>query len=252
MLRAEHKDNKKEYFSWKIEDYKYIINNRNLFICPMCKTQLSFVDGTEVIKHFRHKVKHDCDFEPETEEHLEMKLFMKTFLDLKDDEVEVNLRFAKPDLFIANDNIAIEVQKSNITKKKFLERCYNYTKNKIAVMWIFHDSLFSEDNNNQNIPILLRTASENCFGRVYIYSNKKIFSIKFNPLTKWVDEYKDYNTGDVYGGYLKKYKKKKSIEIIQSLPDDKYGKKIYKVWTKGGRKTEYKSGGYYIAKFYDI
>jgi len=44
--------------------------------------------------------------------------------------MEVDLGFAIPDLYIKDRRIAIEVQNSNITKKKFLERCYNYTQNK--------------------------------------------------------------------------------------------------------------------------
>ncbi len=252
MLRAKNNKSGKEFFSWNIDDYRFIIKNKNDFICPVCKSELIFVDGIQVVKHFRHKVKIDCDFEPESEEHIEMKLFMKDFLNLKDKEIEVHLRFAKPDLLIMDKMIAIEVQKSNITKRKFLDRCYNYTKNGIAVMWIFHDSLLKEDNKNQNIPILLRCAAEHGCGRIYIYSEKKIYSIRFNMLSRWIDEYEDYKNKEVYGGYLKQYKKKKSIQVIQEIPDEIYGKKIYKVWTKGGRKNEYKSGGYYIAKFYDI
>lgn len=249
MLRAEHKLTNMAYYSWDTNDYNIIIKDKSLFICPECKSTLIFVDGLEVIKHFRHKVKSDCDFEPESEDHLEMKMFVKEFLDLRKDEVEVHLGFAKPDLLIKSDMIAIEVQKSNISKKRFLERCFNYTQNGIAVMWIFHESLLMEKGKDKNIPLLLRTASENAFGRIYIYSNKIIYSIKLNTLSRWVNEYEDYDTGESYGGYLKTYKRKRNIEIIQTIPDKKYGKTLYKVRSKFAGQFP---SGYLIAKFYDI
>lgn len=254
MLRATCCLNNKPYFSWDKKDYNFILKNRNSFICPSCKQELVFVDGIEIIKHFRHKVECDCEWEPESENHLEMKYFMKKLLNLSNEDIEVNLNFAQPDLYIKDKGIAIEVQNSNITKKKFLERCYNYTKNGIAVMWIFHDSLLKEGDKEQNIPVLLRTAQENNFGRVYIYSSNKLYSIKFSAIHRWIEEYEDYETGETYGGYLKTYKRKKSINIIQTIPDEKYGNEIYKVRTKwmGGRKIIGRPSGYLMAKFYDI
>jgi len=249
MLRANYSPNNESYFSWNKKDYKFIITNRNLFICPICKKKLIFVDGTEMIKHFRHKVTSNCNWEPETENHLDMKRFMMEFLNLSENDVEVNLKFAQPDLYIQNRKIAIEVQNSNINKKKFLERCYNYTENGVAVMWIFHDSLLKQGDKEQNIPILLRTAQENNFGRVYIYSCGEIFSVTFSALKKWVDEYTDYKTGETFGGYLKEYKRKKAINIIQKIPDEIYGKEIYIVRTKWNKN---KPSGYLVAKFYDI
>jgi len=80
MLRATCIINNKSYISWDNNDYKFILNNRNSFMCPSCKQELIFVDGIEIIKHFRHKVECDCNWEPESENHLEMKMFMKNLL----------------------------------------------------------------------------------------------------------------------------------------------------------------------------
>ena len=183
-----------------------------------------------------------------------MKKVMMEFLNLYYNDMEVKLGFAQPDLYIEDQKIAIEVQNSDITKKKFLERCFNYTKNGIAVMWIFHESFLKQADKEQNIPILLRTTQENGFGKVYIYSCNKLYSVTFSAISRWIEEYTDYKTGETYGGYLEKYKRKKSIKIIQEIPDDIYGKEIYKVRTKwlGGKRVIGKSAGYLIAKFYDI
>ncbi len=249
MLRANFEKTGKKYSSWEIKDYNFILKNRNGFKCGYCKSDVIFVDGIEIIKHFRHKVTSTCDFEPESQEHYEMKYFMRDFMGLTNDDLEVDFGFGRADLYDKQKNIAFEVQKSNITKKKFLERCYNYTKNGIAVMWIFHDSFLKLADEKQNIPILLRTAQEHGFERVYLYSNKKLFSVRFNSLCRWVDEYEDYQSGYVYGGYLKEYKRKKSITVIQEIPDEVYGKKIFFCRTKWNHNTP---SGYLMAKFYDI
>jgi len=249
MLKAQYLEDNKKYVSWNNEDYKFILDNRNQFICPHCKGKVIFVDGTEVIKHFRHFVLSDCDFEPETQNHLEMKMFMKNFFNLTDEDVEVDLGFAKPDLLKRDQKIAIEVQNSNITKKKFLERCYNYTQNGYAVLWVFHEDLLKEYKETSNIPILLRTAHEHYFERVYIYSKGKIIPIHFNPIKRYVEEYTDYETGETFGGYIILYKKKKLISVGEDIPEPMYGKELYKCHSKFSHNTP---SGYYIAKFYDV
>jgi len=148
----------------------------------------------------------------------------------------------------------LKFKNSNITKKKFLERCYNYTQNKIAVMWIFHEDFLDITKEEQNIPSLLRASQENNFGRVYLYSNEKLISVRFSSTFKWVDEYEDYETGETYGGYLKKYKRRKAIQVIQDIPDEKYGIEIYTTRSKwiGGKRSIGRPSGYLVAKFYDI
>ena len=71
MLVAKDKDSGTNYYSWDKKDYIFIKKNKTKFICPDCKTQLIFVDGIDVIKHFRHKTKKQgkcCDFEPESKD----------------------------------------------------------------------------------------------------------------------------------------------------------------------------------------
>jgi len=249
MLRADCISDNNSYLSWDENNYKFIKDNRDLFECPSCKQKLIFVDGIEVIKHFRHMSLSDCEWEPESQNHLEMKKFMKELLNLSNDDLEVNLGFAIPDLFLKEQKVAIEVQNSKITKRKFLDRCYNYTQNGIAVMWVFHEKLLDITKEAQNIPSLIRAAAENSFGRVYIYSDNKLTSVRFNPFYRWIDEFYDNSTGENVGGYLKKYKKKKAIEIIQEIPDDIYGVEIIRVNSKWNGNNP---SGYLIAKFYDI
>ena len=55
--------------------------------------------------------------------------------------------------------------------------------------------------------------------------------IHFNKMYRWVDEYEDFRTGEVYGGYERQYKRKKAIMYGENLPDEIAGKKIYSFYT---------------------
>jgi competence CoiA-like predicted nuclease len=251
MLKAEHKPTAKKYLSWNLEDYKFIMENKKDFICPSCKSDVVFVDGIEVIKHFRHKVECLCDWEPETQEHLSMKKFMKEFLNIDDEHIEYDLGWAKPDLIYLNKNevIAIEVQHSPLSIAKFKERTKRYSDNGVAVLWVFHEKFLDKENPEQNIPAFLREAHDIYFGRVYMILKDHLVPVHFNKLHRWVDEYDDYESGETYGGYYKEYKRRKVISFGSELPDEKYGKEIYCVWSDWSRGKHPK--GFLIAKFYD-
>jgi hypothetical protein len=220
--------------------------NKGKFVCPVCFSKLDFVDGLQVIKHFRHKVSSDCSWEPESPQHIEMKLFCKDFFGLSDNELEYNLHFAVPDLLDKKKGLAIEVQRSNITKKKFLDRTNNYTLNNLGVIWIFHEDLLELTTKEQNIPALLKCAADNFCGVIYIYSDKNIYPVRLKPCYRYVPSYDDYETGITFGGYITKYKKKKAIQVGKPVSiEDLYF--LRSEWTRGG-----KPAGYKIARFNDI
>jgi hypothetical protein len=249
MLKATNTSDNKNYLAWNSQDYILIKNNRDNFICPHCKSRVIFVDGIEVIKHFRHYTVSECEWEGETKNHLEMKKFVKEFFNIPDDDIEFDFGWARPDLVLRQDNkiIAIEVQHSKIAVKKFLERTKNYASHNIPVLWIFDgDMLISKEE--QDIPALLREAHDLYCGRVYMFLDNKIIPIHFNKMYRWVDEYDDLYNGVTYGGYDKAYKRKKSIMYGEVLPDTFAGKKLYTFYTSwsGSHPT-----GYLIAKFYD-
>lgn len=253
MLKAKNIKDNKNYLSWNEKDYSFILKHKEEFICPSCKSLVVFVDGTEVIKHFRHKTLSECEWEPESQNHLAMKKYVKEFLNIPDEDIEVDLGWAKPDLVLRQqgykDFIAIEVQHSKISIKKFLERTHNYTIHNIPVLWIFDGIFLQTDKKEQDIPALLREAHDIYFGRVYMFLENKIMPIHFNKMYRWVDEYDDYASGNTYGGYEKQYKRKKAIMFGESLPDEIGEKKLFHVWSSWGKSN--KPSGYLIAKFYD-
>ena len=182
MLIAINKNTKKKIVSYYKTNKKFILENKENFICPHCKTKVIFVNAIFKIKHFRHKTKFNCEYEPETEVHIMMKKRMIDFLCLNPKEcLEVNLGFAIPDIYIKNKKIAIECQASQISVRKFMERTLNYNKNGIGVLWIWDINLFRE---HKGIRLFLNIIKPLYQNRIYfIGRNEEIFSMQFQRPT---------------------------------------------------------------------
>ena len=197
----------KKYISYR--DYKKILTIKKLgsqFICPHCFEELIFVNGVKVITHFRHKIESNCSSEPETPIHLEMKSYIKEFFNLTDEEIEytkLSNKGFKPDGFIIEKNIALEVQHSITSKEEFIQRNEKFSKNNISVLWIFDKEIVTE-----NPSAMIRKAHEIYFGRVYAYDKniKKIIPIHFHPTKRWIPEFNGH------GGYYKFYKTRKILQ----------------------------------------
>jgi len=253
MLIAKNILTDERYLPYTEKNYEEIINNKDNLVCPYCKNKVIFVNGQEKIEHFRHKVENNCSFEPETIEHLNMKLFLINSLKLNKEQVEVNLGYSKPDLFIKEKNLAIEVQHSPISEQKFIERTSNYSKNGIYVLWIFDSCLYKK-----RVASFLRKAHELYFGRVYFFIKNKIVPIHFKPKQVWVEEkeipeyidnFEDYkNNGfepyyNKVGGYYKTLKTEKEIEFGKTI-DIKLENLLFS-------RNNWKTNNYLIAKFND-
>lgn len=184
MLKAVNKKTFENVLS-----YEYFVDKDDKFICPFCKEEVIFVDAIEKIKHFRHYSQSECSTEPETYEHIEMKKFMIEKLNLTKENIEVDLIFAKPDLFIPEKKLAIEVQHSPISENDFIFRTKRYAENNVFVLWIFDISLLNINNNVANVSALLKKAHEIYFGQVYFYKEDSILPIHFLPLKRYVPEF---------------------------------------------------------------
>jgi competence CoiA-like predicted nuclease len=154
--------------------------------CPLCNQEVIAKCGEIKIWHWAHKNKTDCEFEPETKEHLNMKFFLKDKLPHL--IIEYNLGFAIADLYDKIDNVAIEVQHSPISKDKFLERTKNYSNNGISVLWIFDNCLLKE-----NCPEFLREAHKLYFGRIYVYKKEKIYPVHFERIEREIKINTDFS-----------------------------------------------------------
>lgn len=183
MLVSENKLTHQRYFPYKEGNILEVDDNKENIICPFCKENVIFVCGAQKIIHFRHFTKSECSPEPETEEHIKMKQFFIDNLKLNKDSIEINLGFARPNIYLSKRRIAIEVQHSSISAEKFLERTTNYTKNGIYVLWVFDSCLCKK-----RVSKLLRKAHELYFGRVYLFEKDKIIPTHFQPVQKWVEK----------------------------------------------------------------
>ncbi len=237
MLKAIHKETGMKYISWKSPSkIKGIYNeNKESFICPYCDGGLIFVDGYHVIKHFRHRIENNCEHEPETQIHLEMKEFIQKVFELSDDEIEYTklLHYGfKPDGFIEKDNIALEVQHSIISEDDFILRTQKYSSKGIHVLWIFDKNIITN-----NIPAMIKKAHEIYYGRVYVYDNKNksIYPIHLIPTKRWVKSFKSH------GGYYKYYKIKRGLKIGEEIKNFQL-KKSHNNW---------KDNNYLLINFHD-
>ncbi len=217
MLTAMNKEDNNLYCPEEnFIDYEQVLNNKDNFICSACKKKVVFVNPeTEIAKHFRHYKKSDCDTEPETINHLNMKKFILKKLNLTKENLEYPLGFARPDIYIPKERVAIEVQNSSLTLKKFKERTENYTKNDIYVLWIFDYRLM----NRSKPPAFMKDAHKIYLGRVYIYVpkceefNSHIKPVHFSSTGRIVEvpEFNEYGKIISFDGYYKYYKREKNL-----------------------------------------
>ena len=257
MITAINRKDNRKVLSYRLEDMKYILDNKSFFSCPNCDSELIFVNCTKKIKHFRHKIECGCEWENETEEHISMKKFFIEKMKLDPSNVEVNLGFAIPDIYLKEKKIAIEVQHSSISEEKFLFRTKRYTENGIWVLWVFHPKLIRE-----NIPKFIRKAHELYYGRIYCILNKKLMPVHLDKKEKWIPEYIDYSYywdniypdmgyydegekeshAEIVGGYYKAYKSKRII---------KYGNEIIDYDNFKISRNTWKENNYMIVNYWD-
>jgi len=222
--------------AFDIERNEDILGNEAIkgkeYICPCCKESVSFVDAIFKVKHFRHKIERHCETEPETIEHIQMKQFFIDTLNLNKGQIEVNLGFARPDIYLEKDKIAIEVQNSPISYLDFMIRNEKYTENGIYVLWIFNLDLL-----NPNVSEFLKKAHELYFGRVYFFDKESILPIHFERRGRWIEP-NDFSYGDGYWKWYKKLRYFKNGSLIINF-------KFLKV------ENTFKDNNFKICRFFD-
>ncbi len=120
------------------------INKDEKFHCRHCGGILLFVNATLRIKHFRHKVKSNCDSEPETKEHLYYKrLVYKTLLELNLGETFLEPTFDKlfrPDIHLKRQNkrdMVFEIQGTNYKLDIFERKIKYYSYKGYIIVYMF-------------------------------------------------------------------------------------------------------------------
>lgn len=141
MQRAMNQDDI-DVFAWKAEK-----NDGNNYKCPHCKSAVTLKKGDKKIAHFAHKSLNQCPFnsEPESEEHVNMKINFLNYLRRNRPELVVEIekilipkRKADMVIYENNQTFIVEFQASKIGRKELKERTRDYNIAGYPVLWIFH------------------------------------------------------------------------------------------------------------------
>lgn len=192
MLRAKDELNN-EYLSYKFEnEHIEFIKEKNLF-CPNCQNKVLFVNAIKKIKHFRHFNAEECGGEPETEEHINMKLAMVKFLsqDKKISQIITEKRIGDQiaDVYFKYNNqldCAIECQCSPISEEDFKERNKKYHKKRIYKMWIFGNDFYNFDEEKESYR-LKKIILENYGNIFYTVINGRIKKVIIKSTGRWIE-----------------------------------------------------------------
>lgn len=109
------------------------VDTTDKFTCPFCDTKMIYVNGIRITKHFRHFEACPYETEPETESHLQMKLWLKEHVGA---ELEQKIGRRIADGLIRDQGISFECQHSPINRWDLLARTGDHNKQGLAPIWI--------------------------------------------------------------------------------------------------------------------
>jgi competence CoiA-like predicted nuclease len=179
--------------------------------CPHCQSEMLYVDATMKVKHFRHDVKGDCNYKPESELHLKTKelLYKKlkqanstTFIDVEHKVEGVGY----PDVFLITQGkeVAVEIELSNGSFNHWFSKTLGYTSRGIYSFWVTKPPVIV-NNHRLRLNALQRLTNRMNDGRFYWCDNLGIHAthpqyIKRTKTIAW-----DWVTIDPSNFYLVKY-----------------------------------------------
>ncbi len=198
------------------------------FICPLCGSETFVRKGRIRIPHFAHKPPILCEYgKGESDYHRKCKqgIFdeLSKFSDLYC-ELEKNLGNVIPDVYIeslrTHNKYAIEVQISNLTMGRIIERTQEYERLGIYVLWlpVYTDKLKAEKYSPKAWEKWLHAVY---YGRIYYWSEgTSVVPIHFSEHRLYVGEstwYSDDGESMSAGGYYKKSRRFRTPEVGQPL-----------------------------------
>jgi competence protein CoiA len=185
----------------------------NKFLCPECQNEVILKQGKIKQAHFAHKPDTDCPYRTnETELHLRIKReiyeALKDYPNCHRCELERRLNGVRPDisLYIGTHPVAIEIQRSDITIDMIIQRTTRYTQLGIYLIWILPELRFNKEGICQakNWHRFLHRLQ---VFRLYIWKEGAIIKpIHLEPARVWREQYEDWESGYIYGGYFKELK----------------------------------------------
>jgi hypothetical protein len=135
------------------------VDRNRKFICPICKDDFILVIPDHRITHFRHRNKED-HWEPETPEHLEMKLYVQKmcgFFNIPC-ELEAPIEFSEeveliPDALLKwqKAKIALECQCSIVSLEDWIRKTREYLLRDYVPIWILAGQYFERWMNGNSL-----------------------------------------------------------------------------------------------------
>ncbi len=137
------------------------------YFCPLCKCKLVFKRGRKIQSHFAHFKSSECSFtnyKKESKEHLNVKKILYQHFKNKYDKVFVEYIFKTDDslqiadVYLANNNIAFEYQRSVIPFLDIKKRTLGYEKANIKLIWLIDINKFVKELNVNNNIVYIKYA----------------------------------------------------------------------------------------------
>jgi competence protein CoiA len=207
------------------------------YSCLFCKQGVLLKKGNVKIHHFAHKDKLNCPYDRESLEHLKAKLEIRDkLIDLgidADVEVQIGSRFADVLFEIDDNKIALEIQRSNLSKEELLLRTKNYYDNNVYVLWfIINDDFYKNiktysytdiygldsEYKAYNLPDWQNNISQLYFKEIYVYLGDLLFDV-FKLTKKTVErdyDYYDESGNNYYGTKSNVFKKRHDYKKVSS------------------------------------
>ena len=120
---------------------------RQPWVCPQCEQPMVFVDCKTRMKHFRHLSWNNCEWEPESAEHLILKKRMFDLFRRKAASCQYEQKIGEgvADLKVVTHEgviIAVECQVSPIGCEEFQRRTLNYRHAGASPIWILYPKYY--------------------------------------------------------------------------------------------------------------
>jgi len=171
------------------------------YFCPVCREPVVLKKGSIYIHHFAHRPDSLCDYVGESERHLSTKLSIYDALGEEHEcEIEKPLDGVRPDVLaqIGDNQVAIEVQRSNLSYTVIRQRMERYHGLGISVLWVLPSSPPSTLRPSDWQRYLHATY----YGRLYYHlRDATVIPTHLSRLEKWIPA--SVIRGERYGGYNK-------------------------------------------------
>ena len=216
------------------------------FFCPSCNREVNVKKGNIKTHHFAHKPPSTCEHgQGESDAHRKCKeeIYNQLLLssNTTDAEVEKNFGTVISDVYavISNVPVAIEIQKSNLTVNKIIERTKKYEQLGIHVLWLALPN--SQIKSDKYTP---KAWEKWChavyFGRVYYWiENLTVVPMHFQDYRTYVESSSWYASGNECSGgsYYKTLKNSKTPRLGKYVNLDTDFQARYKNAWSGGSVT---------------